>query len=66
MSEKKVYVKPHQRQTETGQTHVRGHSRNQEVRRGVLNNQEIPEDSNTVILRKEVPQNKKGGDKNVH
>jgi hypothetical protein len=45
MTKKKVYVKPHERRGETGTTeHVRGHTRNQEVKnKGVLT-REIPED----------------------
>lgn len=56
MTTKKVYVKPHERRGETGKTeHVRGHTRNQEVKGKTLSNQEIPEDTFEGVASKEGP-----------
>ena len=55
MTKKKVYVRPHQRQAETGTEHVRGHTRNQETKGKILSNQEIPDETYEGILNKDGP-----------
>jgi len=43
MTEKKVFVRPHERQGKTGTTeHVKGHTRKQEVKSVGMLNQELP------------------------
>lgn len=55
MTKKKVYIRPHQRQAETGTEHVRGHTRNQETKGKALSNQEIPDETYEGIVKKEGP-----------
>ena len=55
MTTKKVYGKPHQRQGETGTEHVRGHTRNQEIKNKALSNQEMPDETYEGIVKKEGP-----------
>ncbi|EQB65255.1 MAG: hypothetical protein AMDU3_IPLC00003G0107 [Thermoplasmatales archaeon I-plasma] len=42
MTEKKVFVRPHERQGPKGETHVKGHTRKQEVKSVGMLNQELP------------------------
>jgi hypothetical protein len=55
-TKKRVYVKPHERQGKTGTTeHVRGHTRNQDVKNKTVLNQEVPEETYEGIVNKEGP-----------